>query len=63
MQYGENGGKCGVCGDNWADARPRGNENGGHYGLGHIVEEYKAGSVIDIKTLLTANHIGYFQYQ
>lgn len=62
MQYFNNSGKCGICGDNYADPRPRANENTGFYGTGHIVEVYNQGSVIHVKTLLTANHVGYFQY-
>lgn len=37
--------KCGVCGDNYKDARPRDNENGGKYGVGVVVANYKAGQV------------------
>ena len=33
-----NNGRCGVCGDNWAEDRPRENENGGKYGTGTISE-------------------------
>ena len=27
-QWGKNGGKCGVCGDDWEDPQPRANEVG-----------------------------------
>lgn len=37
VQYAINNGKCGVCGDNYADPQPRANENGGKYGTGTIV--------------------------
>ena len=36
-----NNGRCGVCGDNWAEERPRENENGGKYGTGTISEVRK----------------------
>lgn len=36
-QHNVNKGKCGVCGDNYADRQPRANENGGTYGIGTIV--------------------------
>ena len=48
MQYGENGGKCGVCGDNWADPQPRENEAGGTYATGLIVANYSMGQVNSI---------------
>ncbi|RXG66862.1 hypothetical protein Avbf_17296 [Armadillidium vulgare] len=38
-----NGGKCGVCGDNYADPTPRAHEDGGMYGNGIITREYKVG--------------------
>lgn len=62
VQYYQNGGKCGLCGDNYADPQPRKNENTGKYGLGYIVKTYNAGNVIDVSVLLTANHLGYFQF-
>jgi hypothetical protein len=37
VQWYENGGKCGECGDNYALKRPRPNENGGTFGTGIIV--------------------------
>jgi len=33
-----NGGKCGLCGDNYKISPPRPNENGGLYGTGTIVQ-------------------------
>jgi len=37
VQWYQNGGKCGECGDNYALKRPRPNENGGTFGTGIIV--------------------------
>lgn len=37
VQWGENEGKCGECGDTYALERPRPNENGGAFGKGTIV--------------------------
>ena len=51
MQYEQNDGKCGVCGDNWADPRPRENEAGGTYGKGVIVANYTMGQVSTENTL------------
>ncbi|XP_043286016.1 uncharacterized protein [Venturia canescens] len=61
-QNGRNGGKCGLCGDNYADPVPRENENGGTYGTGTITKTYKAGQVIDVDVDLTAAHLGYFEF-
>lgn len=62
MQWNTNGGKCGACGDNYADPVPRDNENTGKYGEGKIVAEYEAGSVVNVSVLLTTNHWGWFSY-
>lgn len=58
-----NGGKCGVCGDDYTAAHPQPNENTGTYGQGKIVGEYVAGQVIDVTITLTANHLGTFEYR
>jgi len=34
-----------VCGDPYNETQPRENEDGGIYGLGIIVREYKSGQV------------------
>ncbi|KAJ8934908.1 hypothetical protein NQ314_013114 [Rhamnusium bicolor] len=61
-QYIQNGGRCGPCGDNYADPQPRSNENTGTYGNGVISGVYSAGSVIDVTSVLTANHLGTITY-
>ncbi|XP_060531390.1 uncharacterized protein LOC132705011 [Cylas formicarius] len=58
VQYEINQGKCGPCGDDWRDPIPRSNENGGTFGNGIIVANYTAGQVIEVKSLITANHLG-----
>lgn len=63
VQYYENDGNCGVCGDNYADPRPRNNENTGQYGTGAKVAIYEAGSVITVRVNLTANHRGTFTFR
>lgn len=45
IQYKKNKGKCGVCGDDWSQKRPRDNENGGRYGTGTIAKTYFQGQV------------------
>ncbi|KAF5292924.1 hypothetical protein FQA39_LY13804 [Lamprigera yunnana] len=62
VQWNVYDGRCGVCGDSFGDPRPRMNENTGTYGLGYIVADYPAGSVIDVNISLTANHKGHFKY-
>lgn len=62
MQHHTNGGKCGICGDNYLDARPRANEDGGTYGLGIITNTYSQGQVIPITVKLTASHLGHFEF-
>ncbi|EFA07375.2 hypothetical protein TcasGA2_TC016350 [Tribolium castaneum] len=62
VQYEQNGGKCGVCGDNYADPVPRSNENTGKFGNGVISKTYTAGSIITANVTLTANHLGSFSY-
>ena len=45
MQYKQNDGKCGVCGDNWKDKVPRPHEAGGVYGNGYLGRRYIPGQV------------------
>ncbi|EZA61439.1 hypothetical protein DMN91_003714 [Ooceraea biroi] len=58
----KNGGKCGLCGDDYKIPPPRANENGGLYGTGTIVQTYKAGQMIELVGRITANHMGYMRY-
>ena len=46
VQWAENGGRCGVCGDNWADPAPRLHEAGGKFGQGIIGRRYTMGQVM-----------------
>ncbi|KAH0999535.1 hypothetical protein HUJ04_005394 [Dendroctonus ponderosae] len=57
-QYYVNGGRCGPCGDDWREPVPRSNENGGVYGNGVVLSNYTAGTVLTVKSILTANHLG-----
>jgi len=61
-QYNQNGGQCGLCGDNFADPTPRANENKGMYGRGVISRTYNAGSVLETTVEVTSNHLGYFTF-
>lgn len=55
VQYKQNGGRCGPCGDPYNDTIPRANEHGGKYGRGIITREYKSGQVRQ-RALLTYSH-------
>lgn len=61
-QHSLNGGKCGLCGDDYALPRPRANELGGTYGQGVIVKSYQQGAQIPVSVLITANHNGYLYF-
>ena len=59
-----NGYKCGVCGDNYVESRPRANEWGGKYGAhGIIPRTYSSGSLVDIEVQITAHHQGFFEFK
>lgn len=53
-----NGGKCGICGDNYANPRPRAHELGGQFGEGVVVAKYVAGQKVTVQISITANHRG-----
>lgn len=56
--WGNNGGRCGTCGDPYQG--PLANDDGGRYDNGVIGRGYRQGDVIDIDVVITANHLGYF---
>ncbi|KAM8706034.1 hypothetical protein ACLKA7_010340 [Drosophila subpalustris] len=58
----ENGGLCGLCGDDYSLSQPRPNEHGGKYGQGVIVNSYIGVKTIEVNVLITANHLGYFTF-
>jgi len=62
VQHNENGGKCGICGDNYALPQPRENEAGGLYGNGIITRTYTMNQDITIKVQIDSNHLGYFEF-
>jgi len=55
--------RCGICGDDFADAKPREHETGGLYAKGIIVREYNQGDEIDVAIDITASHKGYFEFK
>lgn len=63
VQWNQNGGKCGLCGDKYGDATPRQHELGGTFGQGVIVKAYTQGSLINVNVDITSNHRGYFYFK
>jgi len=61
VQWSDNDGKCGVCGDDYGMKQPRPHEAGGKYGNGIIGGRYTMGQTIDIKIDISANHWGHFE--
>ena len=61
-QFEVNGGKCGICGDDYREPLARDNELGGKYGTGIIPRTYLQGTNIPAIVRITANHLGYFTF-
>jgi len=62
VQWDQNDGKCGVCGDRY-DVTPRPNEAGGTFAKNITAAYYNKGSSIDISVQITANHKGWFEFR
>lgn len=60
VQWEQNDGRCGVCGDADHLNEPRPHEAGGMYGKGIITRHYSVGQEIEVEVELTANHLGTF---
>ncbi|XP_057653302.1 uncharacterized protein LOC130892086 [Diorhabda carinulata] len=61
VQWEQNEGKCGICGDAYHIEQPRPHEAGGIYAKGIISRHFSVGQNIDIEIELTANHYGRFE--
>ncbi|CAG7728556.1 unnamed protein product [Allacma fusca] len=61
VQYEQNKGRCGICGDPWNEPEPRDNEDGGKFGRGIIVANYKSGQIFPFSVELTRSHLGRFR--
>ncbi|XP_017846858.1 uncharacterized protein LOC108602983 [Drosophila busckii] len=58
------GGRCGLCGDNFALTPPRPNEIGGQFGgVGIISQFYATANTISVRIKITTNHLGHFEFQ
>jgi len=62
-QFNKNGGRCGICGDAYDEAKPRHHESEGLYGNKVITKTYVMNSVIDLEVEITANHKGRFTFK
>ncbi|KAM7360666.1 uncharacterized protein ACRADG_006794 [Cochliomyia hominivorax] len=63
VQWHQNEGKCGLCGDNYKDTPPRANEMGGKYGGSDvIVATYENVFSVNFGAYITHNHSGYISY-
>lgn len=60
-QWGQNGGKCGLCGNPW-DSAVKEHEAPGKYATGTIVRSYGVGQSIPVTVDVTANHRGRFVF-
>ena len=49
IQWNQNDGNCGVCGDNWLDPEPRNHEDYGMYDNNYITGTYMEGQLIDVQ--------------
>jgi len=61
-QWEVNGGKCGLCGDNWSDAI-REHETPNKYATGTIAATYVPNQEIDITLDITVSHLGHFTFK
>lgn len=61
VQWGTNGGKCGVCGDPYNGPQPH--VHPGKYATGVITKTYTSGQTIQVKIAITANHFGWFEFR
>lgn len=52
QQHQSNGGRCGICGDNYKD-KVKEHEVGGKYATGIIGKTYSKGQVIDVNILVS----------
>ncbi|XP_061196702.1 uncharacterized protein LOC133204979 [Saccostrea echinata] len=60
-QWGNNDGKCGICGDPWNG--PRDHEFGGKFFTNHISSSYTRNSVIDLTVNIMSNSIGWMEFR
>ncbi|XP_037799692.1 uncharacterized protein LOC119594706 [Penaeus monodon] len=63
VQHWQNGGRCGVCGDDWRLPEPRPHERGGRFGRGVVTANYSEGQVVPVTIHISANHKGWYEFR
>ncbi|XP_037799438.1 uncharacterized protein LOC119594474 isoform X2 [Penaeus monodon] len=63
VQHRINGGRCGVCGDDWRLPEPRPHERGGRFGRGVVTANYSEGQVVPVTIHISANHEGFYEFR
>jgi hypothetical protein len=64
VQWEQNGGKCGVCGDNWSGVREHESPNGKYTPTPlRITGNYASGSILEAVVELTTSHLGFFTFK
>ena len=62
VQWNQNKGKCGVCGDAYHIANPKYVYPGEYAKDGFITKTYKEGETIQVTIKITSNHQGFFRF-
>ena len=62
VQWNQNNGKCGVCGDAYHISNPKYVYPGTYAKDGFITKTYKEGQTIDVTIRITSNHQGFFRF-
>ncbi|KAJ7379974.1 hypothetical protein OS493_012736 [Desmophyllum pertusum] len=62
VQWSQNNGKCGVCGDAYHNKNPKYVYPGKYAKDGFITKTYKEGQEIEVTIDITSNHQGYFRF-
>ncbi|XP_076064382.1 uncharacterized protein LOC143038738 [Oratosquilla oratoria] len=67
VQWRQNQGRCGYCGDRWDIPEPRPHERGGTFARGILVANFTQGQNVTLTVHLTRRrpsiHTGYFEYR
>ncbi|XP_033735107.1 uncharacterized protein LOC117323780 [Pecten maximus] len=61
VQWFQNGGRCGVCGD--PASGPQEHDDNGHYASGITVRSYNQGGSVNVTVEVLSNLLGYFEFR
>ncbi|XP_069119289.1 uncharacterized protein [Argopecten irradians] len=61
VQWLQNGGRCGVCGD--PASGPQEHDDNGHYASGITVRTYNQGGSVNVTVEVLSNLLGYFEFR